>query len=173
RDPPVHTSSRWVSGRRRAWRAIRRRYIPTAVSCCRRNRRRVRKNPRGGWGPSLNRNGPPQPPQTLPPRAADVPGAVQASWRPTSRLTANVGLRVNYVKRHDQIFDVVRENATEVAPRFGISYMVTSDARNVLRASYGRLYEQTNGRDYITTFAQGVPVGSSITDKYSTLGNGV
>jgi hypothetical protein len=110
---------------------------------------------------------------TLSTRDRDAAWYVQDSWRPSSRLTANVGLRVNYVKRHDQIFNVVRENATEVAPRLGVSYMVTADARNVLRASYGRLYEQTNGRDYITTFAAGVPVGSSITDKYSTQGNGV
>jgi hypothetical protein len=111
--------------------------------------------------------------QTISTRDRDVAFYVQDSWRPTARLTANVGVRVNYVKRHDQIFDVVREDARQVGPRAGISYMVTHDARNVLRASYGRLYEQTNGRDYITTFAQGVPVGSSITDKYSTLGNGV
>lgn len=111
--------------------------------------------------------------QTISTRDRDVAFYVQDSWRPTERLTANIGVRVNYVKRHDQIFDVVREDARQVGPRAGISYMVTHDARNVLRASYGRLYEQTNGRDYITTFAQGVPVGSSITDKYSTLGNGV
>ena len=29
---------------------------------------------------------------------------------------------------------------------------MTKDARNVLRASYSRLYEQVNGRDYIVTF---------------------
>ena len=98
---------------------------------------------------------------------------MQDSWRPNSRITANYGVRVNFVKRHDEIFNVDRENATQVGPRAGISYMVTNDARNVLRASYGRLYEQTNGRDYITTFAQGLPRGSTQTDKYSTQGNGV
>jgi Carboxypeptidase regulatory-like domain len=111
--------------------------------------------------------------QTISTRDRDIAFYVQDAWRPTSRLTASVGVRMNFVKRHDQIFDVVREDARQVGPRAGVSYMVTRDARNVLRASYGRLYEQTNGRDYITTFAQGVPVGSSLTDKYSTLGNGV
>jgi len=110
---------------------------------------------------------------TLSVRDRDVAFYVQDSWRPNSRITANVGVRVNFVKRHDEIFNVDRENATEVGPRAGLSYMVTNDARNVLRASYGRLYEQTNGRDYITTFAQGLPRGSTLTDKYSSLGNGV
>jgi hypothetical protein len=51
--------------------------------------------------------------------------------------------------------------------------MITDDARNVLRASFGRLYEQTNGRDYIVTFASGLPVGSTVTDKYDANGDGV
>ena len=110
---------------------------------------------------------------TLSTRDRDVAWYVQDSWRPNSRVTANVGIRVNYVRRHDEIFNIDRERATQIGPRVGISYTVTDDARNVLRASYGRLYEQTNGRDYITTFAQGLPRGSTITDKYSTLGNGV
>ena len=110
---------------------------------------------------------------TLKTKDRDVALYVQDSWRPNSRITANYGVRVNFVKRHDEIFNVDRENATEVGPRAGISYMVTNDARNVLRASYGRLYEQTNGRDYITTFAQGLPRGSTQTDKYSTQANGV
>src|SRR6185295_4033632 len=95
------------------------------------------------------------------------------SWKPKPRVTANLGLRVDFVRRHDEIFNIDRENATQVAPRAGVSVLVTEDAKNVLRMSYGRLYEQTNGRDYITTFAQGVPVGSSLTDKYSTRGDGV
>jgi len=110
---------------------------------------------------------------TLSVRDRDLAFYAQDSWRPNSRLTANVGVRVNFVKRHDEIFNIDRENATQFGPRVGLSYMVTSDARNVLRASYGRLYEQTNGRDYITTFAQGLPRGSTLTDKYSTQGNGI
>lgn len=110
---------------------------------------------------------------TLSTRDRDVAFYVQDSWKPNRRITANLGVRTDFVRRHDQIFNVDRERATQVGPRVGVSYLVTEDARNVLRASYGRMYEQTNGRDYITTFAAGVPVGSTVTDKYSTLGNGV
>src|SRR6185295_16859426 len=95
------------------------------------------------------------------------------SWKPKPRVTANLGLRVDFVKRHDQIFNIDRENATQIAPRAGVSFLVTADAKNVLRASYGRLYEQTNGRDYITTFAQGLPRGSTLTDKYDANGDGI
>jgi hypothetical protein len=110
---------------------------------------------------------------TLSTRDRDIAFYVQDSWRPNARITANVGVRVNFVRRHDEIFTVDRENARQIGPRAGISYMITNDARNVLRASYGRLYEQTNGRDYITTFAAGLPRGSTMTDKYSTRGDGV
>ena len=111
---------------------------------------------------------------TLKTNDRDVAFYVQDSWRPNSRITANYGVRVNFVKRHDEIFNVDRENATQVGPRVGVSYMVTNDARNVLRASYGRLYEQTNGRDYITTLCRGAAARlDAQTDKYSTLANGV
>ena len=82
----------------------------------------------------------------------DIALYVQDSWTPTSRLTANVGLRVDFIKRHDKILGIDRQKSTAVQPRAGISYLITEDARNVIRASYGRLYEQVNGRDYIVTF---------------------
>ena len=62
--------------------------------------------------------------------------------------------------------------ATHVAPRAGASYLVTQDAKNVLRASYSRIYEQVNGRDYVTTFAAGTPRGSAVTDRYDANGDG-
>jgi hypothetical protein len=111
--------------------------------------------------------------QTLSERDRDVAFYVQDSWKPHPRLTANVGVRADFVHRHDEIFDVDRERATQIGPRVGVSYMVTDDARNVLRASYGRLYEQTNGRDYIVTFSSGLPVGSTVTDKYDANGDGI
>jgi hypothetical protein len=110
---------------------------------------------------------------TLSTRDRDVALYLQDSWKPKPRVTANLGLRVDFVRRHDQIFDIDRENATQIAPRAGVSILVTSDAKNVLRASYGRLYEQTNGRDYITTFAQGLPRGSTLTDTYDANGDGI
>jgi len=110
---------------------------------------------------------------TLSTRDRDVALYIQDSWKPKPRITTNLGLRVDFVRRHDQIFNVDREKATQAAPRAGLSYLVTADASTVLRASYGRLYEQTNGRDYITTFASGLPRGSTLTEKYDANGDGI
>jgi hypothetical protein len=78
---------------------------------------------------------------------------VQDSWKPTARLTANFGVRVDFVRRFDEVYDVERMKSVNIGPRFGVAFLVTEDARNVLRASYGRVHEQVNGRDPITTFA--------------------
>lgn len=88
--------------------------------------------------------------QTRQARDSNLGIYIQDVWRPGQRLTANLGLRVDFVKRVDKLFNVVRQDSTEVQPRLGFSYLVTRDARNVLRASYARLPEQVMGRDAIT-----------------------
>ena len=89
---------------------------------------------------------------------------VQDNWKPTPRLTANIGVRADWVRRYDKIFDVVRENAHIIQPRLGFSYLVTKDAKNVLRGSYVRLGEQMMGRDAVTLFGAGGRAG--FTDTY-------
>jgi len=96
---------------------------------------------------------------------------VQDSWRPTERLTASLGIRFDWVKRYDKIFDVTRENAHVVQPRLGFSYLVTGDARNVLRGSYVRVGEQMMGRDAVTLFGAGGRAG--FVDTYDLDGDGV
>jgi hypothetical protein len=110
-------------------------------------------NPAGGITPFHYRYRDPINSPAISEHDRDIAVYVQDSWRPTSRLTANLGLRVDWVRRHDELLNIDREpNNADIQPRAGIAYMVTSDARNVLRASYSRLYEQVNGRDYIVTF---------------------
>src|SRR2546427_3886431 len=70
-------------------------------------------------------------------RDRDVGIYVQDAWKPHPRVTANVGVRVDFVRRHDAIFDIDRMKSIEVGPRLGVAYQVTRDARTVLRASYG------------------------------------
>ncbi|MPY90001.1 MAG: hypothetical protein GEU99_19020 [Luteitalea sp.] len=77
---------------------------------------------------------------------------LQDSWKPTQRLTANLGMRFDYVKRVDKVFDITRQQSWTVQPRVGATYLLTEDARNVLRASWVRLGEQVMGRDAVTTF---------------------
>ncbi|MFN8062518.1 MAG: TonB-dependent receptor [Vicinamibacterales bacterium] len=97
-------------------------------------------------------------------RDRDVAVYFQDAWKPNPRLTANLGIRADFVNRHDELLNIDREQSKAIQPRVGISYLVTADARNVLRASYGRLYEQVNGRDYIVTF--GNTGGVTTTDVY-------
>jgi hypothetical protein len=95
---------------------------------------------------------------------------VQDNWKPTPRLTANIGVRMDWVRRYDNIFNVVRENAHIVQPRLGFSYLVTKNAKNVLRGSYVRLGEQMMGRDAVTLFGATGAVG--IIDSYDLDSNG-
>ena len=74
------------------------------------------------------------------------------SWKPTARLTLNLGVRLDFVNRHDSLDNFDRMSTTVVGPRLGFSYMLTEDARNVLRGSWGRVHEQVNGRDNVTSY---------------------
>ena len=44
----------------------------------------------------------------------DIAVYVQDSWRPNNRLTVNLGVRADFVKRNDKVFDIVRQNSTEI-----------------------------------------------------------
>jgi hypothetical protein len=115
-------------------------------------RQRDVNDPAAGVIPFQRRFTSPLEVQTTAARDRDIAFYLQDTWRPTPRLTTNFGLRVDYVRRFDDIFDVVRMNSTNVGPRAGVAFLVTEDARNVLRAFVGRVHEQVNGRDPITTF---------------------
>jgi len=95
----------------------------------------------------------------------------QDSWKPHPRLTLNLGIRADFIRRHDNVFDIDRMNDTAVAPRFGFSYLLTKDARNVVRASAVRVFEQVMGRDAVTLF--GADDRARQTDTYDFNGDGV
>ena len=60
---------------------------------------------------------------TISSREKDLGVYIQDAWRPTSRLTLNLGVRMDYVKRQDQIFDVTRMESMNVgaADRYVLS----------------------------------------------------
>lgn len=101
----------------------------------------------------------------------DVGVYIQDGWKPNARLTINGGVRADFIRRFDNVYGVERMNTVAVGPRFGIAFLVTADARNVLRASAGRVHEQVNGRDPITTFG---PTSNRLRrDLYDANGDGV
>ena len=87
---------------------------------------------------------------------------LQDGWKPTARLTANIGIRFDYVKRVDKVQNITRQQSWTIQPRLGFTYMVTADARNILRGSWVRLGEQVMGRDAVTTFGADDTVSTRI-----------
>jgi hypothetical protein len=110
-------------------------------------------NPAAGVVPFHRRYESPVELLTTDARDRDIGVYVQDGWKPNGRLTINAGVRADFIRRFDNVFGVERMNTVAIGPRFGVAFLVTEDARNVLRASAGRVHEQVNGRDPITTFA--------------------
>ncbi len=103
---------------------------------------------------------------------SDIGVYVQDTWRPTDRLTATYGLRVDFVKRNDILRDLIRQKSTEIAPRFGFSYLLTENAHNVLRGGYVRIHQQLMGtRHPVPSF--GGNDTSGLRDEYDINGDGV
>jgi outer membrane receptor protein involved in Fe transport len=76
--------------------------------------------------------------------AHDYAFYVQDSWKPTSRVTVNVGVRFDQVRVNDNLFDVATMDAWHVGPRVGVNYAVTEDRTNIIRASWGRVHDILN-----------------------------
>lgn len=101
----------------------------------------------------------------------DIGVYLQDAWKPVERLTLNLGVRADFVRRHDGIRDFERMNTIAIGPRAGFAYQMTEDGRNILRGSYGRVHEQMNGRDNITRVHGGASAGSYV--EYDHDGDGV
>jgi Carboxypeptidase regulatory-like domain len=109
--------------------------------------------------------------QTTAARDRDIAIYIQDNWKPHPRLTINAGVRADFVRRFDDVFDIERMNSTNVGPRVGGAYLITEDARNVVRAFFGRVHEQVNGRDPITTF--GPTNNRTVRNIYDNNGDGI
>jgi hypothetical protein len=137
-------------------------------------RQRDPNNPAAGVVPFYRRYDTPSEVTSTAARDRDYAVYVQDSWKPHGRVTANVGVRADFVRRFDEVFKVERMNSVNVGPRFGLSYLVTPDAHNVVRMFYGRLHEQVNGRDPITTFSPfAQPSGRERRELYDADGDGI
>lgn len=71
----------------------------------------------------------------------DLAVYAQDVWRPTSRLSVTAGLRIDLVRRVDQLFDEVTQDSTEFGPRLGAVFGLTADGRTAIRGSWGRVHE--------------------------------
>lgn len=105
-------------------------------------------------------------------RDKDIGFYVQDTWKPGARLTATLGVRVDLVRRFDAQRGFSRQSSTEVGPRLGFSYLLTSDAKNVLRGTFARVHEQLQGgRHGVSSF--GGADRSASRDTYDLDGDGI
>lgn len=97
---------------------------------------------------------------------------VQDTWRPISRLTTTLGVRADFLRRYDPLRNLLLQESTEIGPRAGLSLLLTSDARNVLRSSWSRVHRQLmGGRDPVSEF--GGSDAASFRDEYDNNLDGV
>ena len=105
-------------------------------------------------------------------RDKDIGFYVQDNWKPTSRVTATIGVRVDLVRRFDSQRGFSRQSSAEVGPRAGFSYLITEDAKNVLRGTFARVHEQLQGgRHGVSSF--GGADAAATQDTYDLDGDGV
>jgi outer membrane receptor for ferrienterochelin and colicin len=77
----------------------------------------------------------------------------QDSWKPTSRLTINAGVRVDFVRGKSPALDKKIYSNTNWAPRIGFAFDLTGDAKTVVKGHYGQYYEGM----YFSSFYPAVP----------------
>ena len=95
------------------------------------------------------------------------------SWKPMPRLTLNLGVRLDFVKRHDALADFDRMSTAVVGPRLGFSFMLTEDAHNIIRGSWGLVHEQVNGRDTVTSYQGSGGGRSTLIEQWDQNGDGI
>ena len=74
-------------------------------------------------------------------RFSDNAVFLQDTWRPSSRLTLNLGVRVDRIVRTDDLFQIELQRSVKIEPRVGLTYLLTSDQRNAVRVSFMRLHD--------------------------------
>lgn len=95
-------------------------------------------------------------------RAQDYGLFVQDNWKPVGRLTINAGVRFDLIRIRDGLVDITTQRSVEVGPRFGATYVLTADRRNVLYSSWGRVADLINSI-FVPAASSATP---SFTDSY-------
>ncbi len=94
---------------------------------------------------------------------------VQDSWKPHSRLTIAGGVRVDWIKSYDNIFEIETQQSTELGPRFGVTWLATGNGRNVVHGSASRIAAKPENA-FLPNIGGNVRVG--VLDRYDTAGDG-
>ena len=76
-------------------------------------------------------------PQT---KGKDYAFFINDTWRPTDRMTIEWGLRADFISQSEELYGVSADDyisTTAISPNLGLNYALTSDRKNILRASIG------------------------------------
>jgi hypothetical protein len=95
---------------------------------------------------------------------------VQDSWKPVTRLTVSAGVRVDTIRATDEIADVRSLKTTAVGPRLGTTYLLTSDANNIVRGNWARVHSSVGSGAFNPGIAS---AGAGITQSYDVNLDGV
>ncbi|MBI1872270.1 MAG: TonB-dependent receptor [Acidobacteria bacterium] len=101
--------------------------------------------------------------------ARDYAMFFQDAWKPSSRMTLTAGVRVDRILVKDRTFNKDVQDSWEIGPRFGGTFMLTKDTKNIVRANWGRVADVPQP-GYLPS-AGGNPVGQ--TDYYDNDLDGV
>jgi hypothetical protein len=84
--------------------------------------------------------------------ANDYAWYVEDRWHPFARLSVTAGLRPDWISGRDAQFKVTTQHSWNWAPRVGATYVLTSNQKNVVRASWSKITDITNA-SYLGTAA--------------------
>ena len=89
------------------------------------------------------------------PQVDRIAGFVQDNIQIGKKLNVNLGVRYDHATLKALNVGKVTE-FKNFAPRLGLTYDITGDAQNVLRASYGRYFDKTVTTGFLYAFQSGV-----------------
>ncbi len=94
---------------------------------------------------------------------------IQDSWKPVPRLTIAGGLRVDWIKSYDKLFNIETQKSTEFGPRFGVTWVLTENGRNIIHGSASRIAARPENA-FLPNIGGQVTV--SRLDRYDVAGDG-
>jgi len=127
-------------------------------------------NPAGGYVPFFQRTYDVEQQTLVNISGRDVAVYLQDSWKPVPRITVSAGLRVDWLKFTDHLTDAVSMDSKAVGPRVGAIYVLTKDARNIVRASWSRVHAAVSSAQFNPGVAS---AGAGFTDRYDLNLDGV
>ncbi|HLI75834.1 MAG TPA: TonB-dependent receptor [Acidobacteriaceae bacterium] len=103
--------------------------------------------------------------------AKDAAWYIQDRWKPISRLAITAGLRPDWISASDRIAKQTIQHSWNWAPRVAGTYVLTSNQRNVVRASWTKITDITNASYLGANAVGGTNTPTSTTTYYNPNGS--